>query len=117
MFCMTAAASTGKPKVLLLDQIKLATSELKQLLSDANAVKSTAKTHQELSNKFWSSGRYLDVVGIYHHFGGACSIKATGWFDTRPVSKLPKSLCYIVHNDVGYNQLNVHTLSANCIHT
>ncbi|SPO22283.1 related to 2-hydroxyacid dehydrogenase [Ustilago trichophora] len=106
-----AAASTGKPKVLLLDQIKLATTELGQLSNVANLVESTAKTRQELVEKFKSGGEYSDVVGIYRHFGGARSIKITGRFDKELVAQLPSSLRYIVHNGAGYDQLDIQALS------
>lgn len=106
-----ASPSNGKPKVLLLDQIKLATTELSQLAKVANVVESTAKTRQELIDKFKSGGEYSDVVGIYRHFGGARSIKITGRFDPELVSQLPESLRYIVHNGAGYDQLDVAALS------
>lgn len=110
-FHSTAYASTAKPKVLLLDQVKLATSELAQLSSVANVVESTAKTRQELVEKFKSGGEYSDVVGIYRHFGGARSVKITGRFDEELVSHLPNSVRYIVHNGAGYDQLDVPALS------
>lgn len=103
--------SASKPKVLLLDQIKLATTELGQLSKVANVVESTAKTRQELIEKFQSGGEYAQVVGIYRHFGGARSIKVTGRFDAELVSQLPSTLRYIVHNGAGYDQLDVQALS------
>lgn len=106
-----STASAHKPKVLLLDQVKLATPELKQLSSVANVVESTARTRQELIEKFKNGGEYSDVVGIYRHFGGARSIKITGRFDPELVSQLPQSLRYIVHNGAGYDQLDVQALS------
>ncbi|SYW80090.1 related to 2-hydroxyacid dehydrogenase [Ustilago bromivora] len=69
--------AAAKPKVLLLDQIKLATTELNQLSKVATLVESTAKSRQELIEKFKSGGEYSDVVGIYRHFGGARSVKIT----------------------------------------
>ncbi|KAJ1033156.1 hypothetical protein NDA13_001154 [Ustilago tritici] len=106
--CTRAAA---KPKVLLLDQIKLATTELNQLFKVATLVESTAKSRQELIEKFKSGGEYSDVVGIYRHFGGARSVKITGRFDRELVSQLPRSLRYIVHNGAGYDQLDIQALS------
>ncbi|CDR88109.1 related to 2-hydroxyacid dehydrogenase [Sporisorium scitamineum] len=110
-FVAAATTSAGKPKVLLLDQIKLATSELSQLSKVADVVESTAKTRQELIEKFKSGGEYAQVVGIYRHFGGARSIKITGRFDAELVSQLPPSLRYIVHNGAGYDQLDVNALT------
>ncbi|SNX82777.1 related to 2-hydroxyacid dehydrogenase [Melanopsichium pennsylvanicum] len=107
----TTAASKDKPKVLLLDQVKLATTELSQLSNVANVVESTAKTRQELLDKFKNGGEYSDVVGIYRHFGGARSIKITGRFDEHLVSQLPQTLRYIVHNGAGYDQLDIQALS------
>ncbi len=107
----SSSAVCAKPKVLLLDQIKLATSELKQLSSVADVIESTAKSRQELIDKFKSGGEYAQVVGIYRHFGGARSIKITGRFDTELVSQLPESLRFIVHNGAGYDQLDVQALS------
>lgn len=94
-----------------MDQIKLATPELKQLSSVADVIESTAKSRQELIDKFKSGGEYAQVVGIYRHFGGARSIKITGRFDTELVSQLPESLRFIVHNGAGYDQLDVQALS------
>ncbi len=104
-------ASSSKPKVLLLDQIKLATDELSQLSKVANVVESAAKTRQDLVDKFKSGGEYSDIVGIYRHFGGARSVRITGRFDPELVSQLPKSLRYIVHNGAGYDQLDISALS------
>ncbi|KAJ1019416.1 hypothetical protein NDA16_004533 [Ustilago loliicola] len=108
---VAAAVSNGKPKVLLLDQIKLATTELSQLAKVADVVESTAKTRKELIDQFKSGGEYSDVVGIYRHFGGARSIKIADRFDPELVSQLPESLRYIVHNGAGYDQLDVQALS------
>lgn len=110
-FHSTASVSAGKPKVLLLDQIKLATPELAQLSSIAEVVESTAKSRSELLSKFQPSGEYSDVVGIYRHFGASRSIKVTGRFDSELVSNLPPSLRYIVHNGAGYDQLDIPALS------
>ena len=104
-------AAAAKPKVLLLDQIKLATKELGQLSKLAEVVESTAKTRQELIDRFKSGGEYAQVVGIYRHFGGARSVKITGRFDAQLVSQLPPSLRFIVHNGAGYDQLDVNALS------
>ncbi|EST06038.1 D-isomer specific 2-hydroxyacid dehydrogenase, NAD-binding [Kalmanozyma brasiliensis GHG001] len=107
----STSSAAAKPKVLLLDQIKLATPELKQLSNIADVVESNAKSRQELIDKFKSGGEYAKVVGIYRHFGGARSIKVTGRFDQELVSQLPDSLRYIVHNGAGYDQLDVQALS------
>lgn len=103
--------SSSRPKVLLLDQIKLATTELNQLSKVADVVESTAKSRQELIDKFKADGEYAQIVGIYRHFGAARSIKVTGRFDAELVSQLPSTLRYIVHNGAGYDQLDVHALS------
>lgn len=103
--------SASKSKVLLLDQIKLAKTELDQLSEVASVVESTATSRQELIHKFQAGGEYAQVVGIYRHFGGARSIKVTGRFDHELVSQLPPTLRYIVHNGAGYDQLDVQALS------
>lgn len=108
---VASATSTRKPKVLLLDQVKLATAELNQLSSVANVIQSTATTRHELIQRFKRGGDYSDVVGIYRHFGGARSIRITGRFDAELVSHLPESLRFIVHNGAGYDQLDIQALS------
>ncbi|PWN53056.1 hypothetical protein IE53DRAFT_222883 [Violaceomyces palustris] len=107
----TSSSSSSKPKVLLLDEIKLAEKELQLLQSKAQVVRSTATSREDLIRKFSTKGDYSDVVGIYRHFGGARSIKVTGRFDQELVGSLPASLRYIVHNGAGYDQLDVASLS------
>ncbi|EPQ28186.1 uncharacterized protein PFL1_04015 [Pseudozyma flocculosa PF-1] len=107
-----ASSQASKPKVLLLDEIKLATAELERLKGKADVLTSSAKTRDELISRFAPSGDYADVVGIYRHFGGARSVKVTGRFDPQLVEALPRSLRYIVHNGAGYDQLDVAALTA-----
>ncbi|PWZ03404.1 hypothetical protein BCV70DRAFT_16896 [Testicularia cyperi] len=110
-FHSSCGRSQSRPRVLLLDEIKLATTELDSLSRKAEVIVSRAKDRQDLIQKFSQGGEYADVVGIYRHFGAARSIKVTGRFDEELVAKLPDSLRYIVHNGAGYDQLDVEALS------
>ncbi len=107
----TSRVVAQKPKVLLLDEVKLAKSQLAQLSNAATVIESSATTRSELIQKFRTGGEYADVVGIYRHFGAARSVKITGRFDQELVEQLPNSLRYIVHNGAGYDQLDIAALS------
>ncbi|KAN0060891.1 hypothetical protein ACQY0O_006625 [Thecaphora frezii] len=109
LFHSSAAPQAPKPKVLLLDEIKLALPELDRLKDKAEVIASSAKSRDDLISQF--GAQLSDVVGIYRHFGGARSVKITGRFDRELVSALPPSLRYIVHNGAGYDQLDIPSLT------
>lgn len=107
----SSARSHSKPKVLLLDEILLATKELGQLREIANVVSSKVEDRKDFIQQLSQGGEYSDIVGLYRHFGGARSVTITGKFDSELVASLPPTLRYIVHNGAGYDQLDIQALS------
>lgn len=103
----TASACRGKDKVLLLDDILLATADRERLASKADVTLSRAKDRKQFIEEI----NGLQPTALYRHFGGARSIKVTGRFDQDLVQALPDSLRFLSHNGAGYDQLDVNALT------
>ncbi|WVQ70488.1 hypothetical protein IAR50_000007 [Cryptococcus sp. DSM 104548] len=93
------------PKVLFLDSIKLAKSQLAVLTKVATIVPNTSSDRDEFIKDLGT--KYKDITGIYRHFKASESIKITGRFDQELVSHLPESLRFIAHNGAGYDQIDI----------
>ncbi|WFD32986.1 glyoxylate reductase [Malassezia sp. CBS 17886] len=106
-----AANRTDAPRILLMDDIQLAASELRRLEQSTNMARNTTTTRAELIAAFQPGGQYADVVGLYRHFGGARSVRVSGRFDEELVAALPATLRFIVHNGAGYDQLDIAALT------
>lgn len=114
------------PKVLLLDEIKLAQPALAELKRHAQVVVCSSGllsiTDDFCTQPFTSTTRpefledcgtkYKDVTAIYRHFKGTASVRLTGVFDEELVRQLPSSLKYICHNGAGYDQSELTVRSA-----
>ncbi|ODN75680.1 2-hydroxyacid dehydrogenase [Cryptococcus wingfieldii CBS 7118] len=92
-------------KVLFLDSIKLAKTQLAAFQKVATVVPNTSTTREQFISDLGT--KYKDVSGIYRHFKASESIKITGRFDQELVSKLPRSLKFIAHNGAGYDQIDI----------
>ncbi|WFD25823.1 glyoxylate reductase [Malassezia nana] len=108
---MRTRAYSTRPKVLLMDDILLAKTDLERLSAHADILCNETRSRGELMTAFQPGGRYSGVRGIYRHFGGTRSIKVSGRFDEELVQSLPLSLKFIVHNGAGYDQLDIPCLS------
>ncbi|TYJ52852.1 hypothetical protein B9479_006532 [Cryptococcus floricola] len=93
------------PKILFLDSIKLAKSQLAALSKIAAIIPNTSKNRDDFIRDLGT--KYKDVTGIYRHFKASESIKITGHFDEELVSHLPESLRFIAHNGAGYDQIDI----------
>ncbi|WWD20512.1 hypothetical protein CI109_104988 [Kwoniella shandongensis] len=96
---------SNTPKVLFLDSIKLATSQLKSFQKVATVIPNTSKSREEFLSDL--NTKYKDVSGIYRHFKASESIKITGRFDEELVGRLPSKLKFIAHNGAGYDQIDI----------
>ncbi|TYJ52847.1 hypothetical protein B9479_006527 [Cryptococcus floricola] len=96
---------TRGSKVLFLDSIKLAKTQLAAFQKVATVVPNTSTTREQFISDLGT--KYKDVSGIYRHFKASESIKITGRFDQELVSKLPRSLKFIAHNGAGYDQIDI----------
>ncbi|POY71742.1 hypothetical protein BMF94_5103 [Rhodotorula taiwanensis] len=101
---VSTSNGSGKPVVLLMDEIKLA-GDLLRDLSQKWEVQPLSSTNR---SQFIDDCRtkYGHAQGIYRHFKGP-STKVTGLFDAELVAALPDSLKFIAHNGAGYDQINV----------
>jgi len=75
-----------------------------EALSDRLTLKEYGSGSREDFLKKCSNGEYDDVVVIYR---SNASTSITGPFNEELVSKLPRSLKYIVHNGAGYDNIDV----------
>ncbi|WFC93393.1 glyoxylate reductase [Malassezia brasiliensis] len=107
-----ALATSARPKVLLLDEIQLATKDLDRLAQTADVLRNDAQSRDEFLEAVSPGGKYSDIRGLYRHFGGARSVRITGRFDQELVDKLPDTLKFIVHNGAGYDQLDIPALTS-----
>ncbi|WVQ70489.1 hypothetical protein IAR50_000008 [Cryptococcus sp. DSM 104548] len=96
---------TRGSKVLFLDSIKLAKTQLAAFKKVATVIPNTSSTREEFIKDLGT--KYKDVSGIYRHFKASESIKITGRFDQELISKLPQSLKFIAHNGAGYDQIDI----------
>ncbi|WFC98801.1 glyoxylate reductase [Malassezia yamatoensis] len=109
--------TSSRPRVLLLDEIQLATNELEKLKESADVLHNETTSRKEFLRAISPGGPYDGIRGLYRHFGGAKSIQITGRFDQELVDALPSSLNFLVHNGAGYDQLDIPALSARDIQT
>lgn len=66
-------------------------------------------SREELFNDFSPSGRYGDVVGVYHeHLSG----KLVGHPDKQMMEALPSSCKWFAHKGAGYDSVDVGTAKA-----
>ncbi|KAI3628282.1 hypothetical protein CBS14141_002283 [Malassezia furfur] len=84
-----ALATASRPKVLLLDEIQLATKDLDRLAQTADVLRNDTQSRDEFLAAVGPGGKYADIRGLYRHFGGARSVRITGRFDEELVDKLP----------------------------
>ncbi|GAA5907692.1 D-mandelate dehydrogenase-like dehydrogenase [Sporobolomyces salmoneus] len=99
-----SVTTDGRPKVLLMDPIQLATSVEADLAKKYDFIRMESRNRDEFIKD--CSEKYDGVRAIYRHFKGA-STKVTGLFDPPLVEALPHSLNFICHNGAGYDQIDI----------
>ncbi|VVT55367.1 uncharacterized protein SAPINGB_P004561 [Magnusiomyces paraingens] len=102
-----STSTSPKPKILLLGEIIHAQKEWQGLSDIAELVTAESKNREEFIHDL--STKYSDVTAIYRTL---FSVGITGRFDEDLVRHFPKSLKFVGHFGAGYDQIDVHALSA-----
>ncbi|GAA5971711.1 hypothetical protein JCM3765_007624 [Sporobolomyces pararoseus] len=102
--CARSISTDGRPKVLLMDPIQLATSVESSLAKKYDLIKLESKNRDEFIGD--CREKYEGVIAMYRHFKGPAT-KVTGLFDPELVDVLPSSLKFICHNGAGYDQIDI----------
>ncbi|GAA6060078.1 hypothetical protein JCM10212_003039 [Sporobolomyces blumeae] len=104
-----ASDSPRRPRVLMMDPIKLALEVRERLEAKYDLVSLESRDRHEFIED--CKGRYSDCKALYRHFKGD-STKVTGLFDQSLVEALPSNLDFICHNGAGYDQIDIPSCTA-----